>query len=57
MAATGTKSRETIYGSSVRASVERTKEPARSPTGARLRGQDPAHARLPGIGAAVPDAG
>jgi hypothetical protein len=53
----GTKSRETIYGASVRVAAERATGGAQGSRSARRRGVEQAHARLSGSGAAIADAG
>ena len=53
----GTKSRETIYGASVRAAAERATEARKEADRLACRGVEQAHARLSGSGAAIARAG
>jgi hypothetical protein len=53
----GTKSRETIYGASIRAAAERATQARKEADPARRRGVEQAYARLSGTGAAIAHAG
>ena len=49
----GTKSRETIYGASIRAAAEQATEARKEADRLACRGVEQAHARLSGSGAAI----
>ena len=53
----GTKSRETIYGASIRAAAERATEARKEADRLAVRGVEQAHAWLSGSGAAIARAG